>query len=207
MIDPDGYRPNVGIVLMHPDGRVFWARRVRRDGWQFPQGGMNTDETPLEAMYRELQEETGLLPDHVAVLGVTPGWLRYRLPQRAIRRHDRLVCIGQKQVWFLLQFTGNEEDLRLDATDKPEFDHWRWVDFWYPLEHVVIFKRDVYDRALPPAQIAQAAAEPSAGPASIEAATPIARPSSVKGRTATRALLGQLRDEGVTIHVFDAHDG
>ena len=80
MIDPDGYRPNVGIVLMHPDGRVFWARRVRRDGWQFPQGGMNTDETPLEAMYRELREETGLEPEHVAVLGVTPGWLRYRLP-------------------------------------------------------------------------------------------------------------------------------
>jgi 8-oxo-dGTP pyrophosphatase MutT (NUDIX family) len=62
---------------------VFWARRVHRDGWQFPQGGMNTDETPLEAMYRELREETGLLPEHVAVLGVTPGWLRYRLPQRA----------------------------------------------------------------------------------------------------------------------------
>src|SRR5690606_35055770 len=102
VIDPDGYRPNVGIVLMHPDGRVFWARRVRRDGWQFPQGGMNTDETPLEAMYRELREETGLLPEHVAVLGVTPGWLRYRLPQRAIRRRDRMVCIGQKQVWFLL---------------------------------------------------------------------------------------------------------
>ena len=106
VIDPDGYRPNVGIVLMHPDGRVFWARRVHRDGWQFPQGGMNTDETPLEAMYRELREETGLLPDHVAVLGVTPGWLRYRLPQRAIRRNDRLVCIGQKQVWFLLRLHG-----------------------------------------------------------------------------------------------------
>src|SRR5690606_4614380 len=69
VIDPDGYRPNVGIVLMRPDGRVFWARRVRRDGWQFPQGGMNTDETPLEAMYRELREETGLGPEHVAVLG------------------------------------------------------------------------------------------------------------------------------------------
>ena len=148
MIDPDGYRPNVGIVLMHPDGRVFWARRVRRDGWQFPQGGMNTDETPLEAMYRELREETGLEPEQVAVLGVTPGWLRYRLPPRAIRRHDRLVCIGQKQVWFLLQFTGCESDLRLDLTDKPEFDHWRWVDFWYPLEHVVLFKRSVYASAL-----------------------------------------------------------
>lgn len=148
MIDPDGYRPNVGIVLMHPDGRVFWARRVHRDGWQFPQGGMNTDETPLEAMYRELREETGLLPEHVAVLGVTPGWLRYRLPPRAIRRHDRLVCIGQKQVWFLLQFTGQESDLHLDLTEKPEFDLWRWVDFWYPLEHVVTFKRGVYASAL-----------------------------------------------------------
>jgi putative (di)nucleoside polyphosphate hydrolase len=148
VIDPDGYRPNVGIVLMHPDGRVFWARRVRRDGWQFPQGGMNTDETPLEAMYRELQEETGLRADHVAVLGVTPGWLRYRLPPRAVRHNDRLVCIGQKQVWFLLQFTGEEDDLRLDVTDKPEFDHWRWVDFWYPLDHVVTFKRGVYANAL-----------------------------------------------------------
>ena len=148
VIDPDGYRPNVGIVLMHPDGRVFWARRVRRDGWQFPQGGMNTDETPLEAMYRELEEETGLRPEHVAVLGVTPGWLRYRLPPRAIRRHERLVCIGQKQVWFLLQFTGEEADLRLDQTDHPEFDQWRWVDFWYPAEHVVLFKRGVYCSAL-----------------------------------------------------------
>ena len=148
MIDPDGYRPNVGIVLMHADGRVFWARRVRRDGWQFPEGGMNTAETPLEAMYRELREETGLLPDHVAVLGAPPGWLRYRLPQRAIRRTDKLVCIGQKQVWFLLKFTGQEADLRLDLTDKPEFDHWRGVDFWYPMENVVTFKRGVYAGAL-----------------------------------------------------------
>lgn len=148
MIDPDGYRPNVAIVLMRPDGRVFWARRVRRDGWQFPQGGMNSDETPTEAMFRELREETGLLPEHVDVIGSTPGWLRYRLPPRAIRRTDRLVCIGQKQVWFLLRFTGQESDLRLDLTDKPEFDHWRWVDFWYPLEHVVTFKRGVYTNAL-----------------------------------------------------------
>ncbi|GAB3341358.1 RNA pyrophosphohydrolase [Marilutibacter aestuarii] len=148
MIDPDGYRPNVGIVLMRPDGRLFWARRVHRDGWQFPQGGMNSDETPIEAMYRELREETGLLPHHVEVLGETPGWLRYRLPQRAIRRHERLVCIGQKQVWFLLRLVGDESELRLDLTDKPEFDHWRWVDFWYPVEHVVIFKRSVYARAL-----------------------------------------------------------
>jgi len=149
MIDPDGYRPNVGIVLMRPDGRVFWARRVQRDGWQFPQGGMRTDETPIEAMYRELREETGLRPDHVRVLGETPGWLRYRLPQGAIQRHQRLTCIGQKQVWFLLRFDGHERDFTLDAGgEHPEFDYWRWVDFWYPLEHVVMFKRGVYARAL-----------------------------------------------------------
>jgi len=148
VIDPDGYRPNVGIVLMRADGQVFWARRVRRDGWQFPQGGMNSDETPVEAMYRELQEETGLLPEHVEVLGCTPGWLRYRLPPRAIRRNERQVCIGQKQVWFLLRLTGDESNVRLDQNETPEFDNWRWVDFWYPVEHVVMFKRGVYARAL-----------------------------------------------------------
>ena len=148
VIDPDGYRPNVGIVLMRTDGQLFWARRVHRDGWQFPQGGMNTDETPLEAMYRELREETGLLPEHVEVLGATPGWLRYRLPRRCVRQGGRAMCIGQKQVWFLLRLTGAEDQVRLDLTDKPEFDSWRWVDFWYPTEHVVSFKREVYVRAL-----------------------------------------------------------
>ena len=148
MIDPDGYRPNVGIILLNAQGSVFWARRVGRDGWQFPQGGMRSDETPIEAMYRELEEETGLLPHHVDVLGATPGWLRYRLPPRLVRRHERPVCIGQKQVWFLLRLVGEESAFRLDANEKPEFDLWRWVDFWYPAAHVVNFKRRVYEQAL-----------------------------------------------------------
>lgn len=148
MIDPDGYRPNVGIILMRDDGRLFWARRVHRDGWQFPQGGMNSDETPLEAMYRELQEETGLLPEHVELLHSTPGWLRYRLPSRCVRAGEKPRCIGQKQVWFLLRLVACESNVRLDANEKPEFDRFRWVDYWYPLEHVVQFKRDVYARAL-----------------------------------------------------------
>ena len=97
----------------------------------------------------EIREDaTGLLPAHVAVPGVTPGWLRDELPHRAVRRPDKIVCIGQKQVWFLLQFTGQETDLRLDLTDTPEFDEWRWVDFWYPMRHVVVFKRGVYTSAL-----------------------------------------------------------
>jgi putative (di)nucleoside polyphosphate hydrolase len=148
VIDPDGYRPNVGIVLVRDDGSVFWARRVARDGWQFPQGGMNTDETPLEAMYRELREETGLAPSHVEVLAATPGWLRYRLPRRCVRHGERPVCVGQKQVWYLLRLVADEAQLRLDLTDKPEFIEFRWVDFWYPLNNVVSFKRDVYHQAL-----------------------------------------------------------
>lgn len=148
MIDPDGFRPNVGIVLAREDGRVFWARRAGKDGWQFPQGGMNTDETPIEAMFRELAEETGLRPEHVDVLGQTPGWLRYRLPRRYRRRDQKPVCIGQKQVWFLLRFLAEEDAFDLHAGDKPEFDRYRWVDFWYPVRHVIPFKRRVYVRAL-----------------------------------------------------------
>jgi len=148
VIDPDGFRPNVGIILIRDDAKLFWARRVSRDGWQFPQGGMNSDETPLEAMYRELSEEVGLQPGDVSVLGSTPGWLRYRLPKRCIRRNEKPVCVGQKQVWFLLRLLESEDRVCFDTTDSPEFSEFRWVDFWYPLTSVVSFKRDVYLRAL-----------------------------------------------------------
>ena len=148
MIDPDGYRPNVAMVIMRDDRTVFWAHRANRDGWQFPQGGMRTDETPIEAMYRELEEETGLRQDHVEVLGATPGWLRYRLPKRYLRRNTKPMCIGQKQVWFLLRMVADESQLVLDGGDTPEFRDYRWVDFWYPAENVIPFKRRVYRRAL-----------------------------------------------------------
>jgi putative (di)nucleoside polyphosphate hydrolase len=109
---------------------------------------MNTDETPVEAMYRELQEETGLMPDHVELLGSTPGWLRYRLPKRYQRSYSKPLCIGQKQVWFLLRFLADDTHFRLDVCDHPEFCNFRWVDFWYPAENVITFKRRVYRKAL-----------------------------------------------------------
>ena len=109
---------------------------------------MNTDETPIEAMYRELGEETGLGSEHVELLGQTPGWLRYRLPRRYRRRHQKPVCVGQKQVWFLLQFLADDGAFDLEAAETPEFDRYRWVDFWYPVRHVIPFKRRVYVRAL-----------------------------------------------------------
>jgi putative (di)nucleoside polyphosphate hydrolase len=148
LIDGDGFRPNVGIILSNGDRRLFWGRRVGQNAWQFPQGGIKSDETPLEAMYRELEEEVGLLPGHVQVLGCTRGWLRYRLPKRFIRRHCGPICIGQKQVWYMLRVQCGEGDFCLDRCDKPEFDAWRWVRYWYPVQDVVYFKRRVYERAL-----------------------------------------------------------
>ncbi|GAB3312263.1 RNA pyrophosphohydrolase [Haliea atlantica] len=149
MIDPDGFRPNVGIILANDAGQLLWARRVGgRDAWQFPQGGINRGESPEQALYRELEEEVGLTPDAVRVVSVTRGWLRYRLPRRFIRKGQNPLCIGQKQKWFLLQMLADDKAVCLDANHKPEFDHWEWVSYWYPLNQVVAFKREVYRRAL-----------------------------------------------------------
>ncbi|MDE0511983.1 MAG: RNA pyrophosphohydrolase [Gammaproteobacteria bacterium] len=147
-IDSYGFRANVAIVLFNEDNRVFWAKRVGMDAWQFPQGGVRPDESVEDAMYRELYEEVGLLPEHVEVVGVSRNWLRYKLPKRYIRRHSTPLCIGQKQRWYLLKLTGDESNVNLASSRRPEFDHWRWVDYSEPARNVVFFKRDVYRRAL-----------------------------------------------------------
>jgi putative (di)nucleoside polyphosphate hydrolase len=148
MIDAEGFRPNVGIILCNEERRLFWGKRIGQDAWQFPQGGIDENESPEEAMYRELEEEVGLKQNQVEVLGSTQDWLRYRLPKRYIRRHCNPVCVGQKQRWFLLKVLCEESDFCLDQTSSPEFDHWRWVKYWYPVDKVVYFKRNVYAQAL-----------------------------------------------------------
>lgn len=148
VIDPDGYRANVGIILTNRSGEVLWARRVGQNAWQFPQGGIMRNETPEQAVYRELNEEIGLGPGDVEIIGCTRGWLRYRLPRRLVRHDRKPVCIGQKQRWYMLRLVGDESRVCLDTTNNPEFDAWRWVDYWYPLEEIVFFKRRVYERAL-----------------------------------------------------------
>lgn len=148
MIDRDGYRLNVGIILLNQDHRVFWARRVGMPSWQFPQGGIKRNEGPEEAMYRELYEEVGLSSCDVQLIARTRGWLHYDLPERYIRKRSQPLCIGQKQVWFMLELMSPESVIRLDRSMKPEFDSWTWVDYWHPVSDVVYFKRDVYHRAL-----------------------------------------------------------
>ncbi len=148
MLDKDGYRPNVGIVLCNPRNEVFWGKRVKEHSWQFPQGGIDHGETPVQAMYRELREEVGLLPAHVRILGRTRDWLRYDVPSQWTRRDWRGVYRGQKQIWFLLRLVGRDSDVCLRESTKPEFDAWRWNDYWVQLESVIEFKREVYQQAL-----------------------------------------------------------
>lgn len=149
MIDVDGFRPNVGIILANSRGRLLWARRLGgQDAWQFPQGGIKRNEDPEAALYRELQEEVGLTQKDVKVLGVTRGWLRYRLPKKLIRSDKAPVCVGQKQKWYLLQLVSDDEHIDLEIGGAPEFDGWDWVSYWYPLSKVVAFKREVYRKAL-----------------------------------------------------------
>ena len=148
MIDADGFRANVGIVICNKMGQVFWARRYGQHSWQFPQGGIDEGESAEQAMFRELHEEVGLTSKDVTILSVTRNWLRYKLPKRFIRQGSNPVCIGQKQKWFLLQLDCNERDVNVLKTGHPEFDDWRWVSYWYPIRNVVSFKRDVYRRVM-----------------------------------------------------------
>ena len=148
MIDSEGFRANVGIVLSNREGKLFWARRAGMEAWQFPQGGIRPNEDVEEAMYRELREEIGLLPEHVEIIASTDDWLRYWLPKRFIRQNIEPLCIGQKQIWYLLKLMADESLVDLGLSKKPEFDNWCWIDYWAPEKQVVDFKRNVYERAL-----------------------------------------------------------
>lgn len=149
MIDKDGYRPNIGIIVANAHEQVLWARRCGQDGWQFPQGGIKQHESVEQALYRELQEEIGLAPHHVEIVGRTRDWLRYEIPRHMLRNasgQNRFK--GQKQIWFLLRLIGNDAEVRLDSSSSPEFDAWRWVEYWSPVDHIIEFKRHVYRSAL-----------------------------------------------------------
>lgn len=149
MIDKDGFRPNVGIVICNRSGQVLWARRIRQNSWQFPQGGVDSGESPENAMYRELYEELGLTKNDVTLLACTKFWLKYRLPKRLVRWNEKPLCIGQKQKWYLLCLNKDKsEHIEFNRKGHPEFDDWRWVSYWYPVRQVVAFKRDVYRQVL-----------------------------------------------------------
>lgn len=163
MIDLSAYRPNVGVVLFHPDGRVWLGRRAKTPGpynWQFPQGGADEGEDLEAAAIRELHEETGARS--ITHLGRTEGWLTYDFPPEHTGSKIARGWRGQKQVWFALRFEGQDTEIDLTVHGHPEFDAWRWGELEEAPGLVVPFKRPTYE-------------------AVVEAFRPFARPA---GRTA-----------------------
>lgn len=148
VIDNRGYRLSIGIVLVNREGKLFWGKRYRqKNAWQFPQGGVMPYETLEETMYRELGEEVGLVESDVEILGVTRRWFHYKLPTNLRRYFQKPLCIGQKQKWFLLRLVSDDMRICLEQ-ESPEFDEWHWVDYWYPPENVIFFKRTLYKNVL-----------------------------------------------------------
>ena len=142
----DRYRPNVGVVLFHPDGRVWLGRRVATPGpynWQFPQGGVDAGEDLEAAARRELVEETGATS--VSLLGRTDGWIAYDFPAGYQGSKAARGWRGQKQVWFALRFDGDEAEFDLSAHPPAEFDAWRWGHLDEAVGLVVPFKRPAYE--------------------------------------------------------------
>ena len=154
----DGYRPNVGIVICNSKGEVFWARRINDDGWQFPQGGVSRNEGLVEAMYRELEEETGLRSNQVKLVAHTKQWLHYDLPAKLLKnqrrrsqlgQRKRVSFKGQKQVWFLVELIDDDSAVNLKTgLEQPEFADWRWVKTSHAIDNIVDFKRSVYKKAM-----------------------------------------------------------
>ncbi|MEN9946206.1 MAG: hypothetical protein RLZZ293_592 [Pseudomonadota bacterium] len=146
MLDKDGYRPNVGIILLSRDNKVFWGRRKGEYSWQFPQGGLAEDESLDDGMFRELNEELGLTAEHVEIIAHTTDWLYYNIPESWIKHNSNYR--GQKQIWYLLRFTGQDYQINLRNFIEQEFDAWRWINYWEPIDLVVKFKHNVYKQAL-----------------------------------------------------------
>jgi len=146
MTDLSQYRPNVGVVLFHPDGRVWLGRRVGTPpphNWQFPQGGVDPGEDIEAAARRELMEETGAVS--VSYLGRTDGWITYAYPADVVSAKAARGFKGQKQVWFAFRFDGDESEFDLAAHHEPEFEGWRWGYLAEAPELIVPFKRAAYD--------------------------------------------------------------
>tara|TARA_B100001287_G_C22644700_1_gene512056 strand:- start:844 stop:1308 length:465 start_codon:yes stop_codon:yes gene_type:complete len=145
MIDENGFRLNVGIILTNYNQRVFFGKRINKNVWQFPQGGLKNNESHVNGMFRELKEEIGLTRDDVIIIGKTTKWLSYEIPKSYLKGTSNYK--GQKQIWFLLKFIKEDIAIDLNTTTKPEFDQWTWIKYEDAIKKTAKFKSFVYKKA------------------------------------------------------------
>ena len=140
-----GYRPAAGVMLLNSENKVFVGQRIDNalDAWQMPQGGLDGDEDPLEGAYRELEEETGILRHLVDILARAPEPLYYDLPPELVGKVWKEPWRGQRQIWFLARFTGEDGDVNIQTAD-PEFRDWKWAEPHDLPGMIVPFKAQLY---------------------------------------------------------------
>ena len=147
-MNDSGYRLNVGLIVANKQGKVLLCKRKGVNSWQFPQGGINYAENSLKAAKRELLEEVGIRSKSIKLIESLDDWLKYDVPRKKLRK--KIInrnFKGQKQKWFLFML---KEDVEITFENDPdnEFDDFKWVSYWYPLNVIISFKEKVYREAL-----------------------------------------------------------
>ena len=142
------YRPCVGIVLIN-NGSIFAGQRLdyKSDAWQMPQGGIESNETPIRAAVRELKEETGIKKKHIKIILESKNWINYDLPKELIPKLWNGKFVGQSQKWYAMEFLGSDSDIDIN-TKNPEFSKWQWMTKNKLLDNIVPFKKRVYENIL-----------------------------------------------------------
>tara|TARA_B100000700_G_scaffold331809_1_gene469365 strand:- start:51922 stop:52422 length:501 start_codon:yes stop_codon:yes gene_type:complete len=143
------YRPNVAVIIMNSEGKLLWCRRKDHQGWQFPQGGIDKHESPLQAAIRETREEVGLAIDDLNYIYESKEWVKYKVPESRRKKYFiNRSFVGQKQKWFLAYLNAKESSINLNNSKVIEFDKWQWVSYWYPTREIIDFKKPIYRKML-----------------------------------------------------------
>lgn len=151
MKNTENYRPNVAIIILNKEGQILWCKRKDGNGWQFPQGGLDKGESPLEAVYRETQEEVGLERKDLRIIKETKEWFNYKVPEERLPKYFRFEnskFVGQTQKWFLAEILCEESRINLNASSPIEFVDWTWSSYWHPINGGVDFKKSTYRKVL-----------------------------------------------------------